>query len=720
MDKLDSRRRNLLVCLLLVLITTIAYLPTLRNGFTSFDDPLHVTKNLYVQRGLSLESIAWSFSAVASHTTSNWHPLTWLSLMLDFQIYHLNPLGYHLTSLLFHLASTCLLFLVLMLMTGSRWRSALVAALFAVHPLHVESVAWVSERKDVLSGFFWMLAMLAYLHYSRKPSAKGYLLVCAAFVLGMMSKPMLVTLPLALLMLDYWPLDRFRSVGLKKLVVEKVPLLVISGAISVVAMATQSDSTTTFSALPITARLSNAAVSYVAYLIKTVWPRGLAAFYPHPLLSLPEWQVAAAAALLVGVCVIAFRLRKTMPHLWVGWLWYLVSLVPVIGIVQIGHQALADRYTYLPLTGIFIMIAWSIPRVADRRLLAAAGTAIVGVLMWCTWVQIGYWHDSKTLFRHALRCTANNYVAYDGVGAALAEEHKYAEAVSYFKKAIAIKPTHPTARTHLGFVYMKRNRPAEAEAQFRIALEHSPWYPQALSWLAESLGKQGKYDEAVAYYERFLGRSPEDPQGNYHLGWILIRQRKMEEAIPYLETAVKFDPRLADAHAQLAKAFAAVGRTAEAADHRAKAIELWMKAANRRPKDYKVRVLLGNALMTQGRSAEAAVVLEQALKLNPRHWQSANNLAFIYASERDPECDKPERALELARTADQLTGGKRAEVIDTLAAALAANGRFVDAVTAQRKAISLMPAGQASAIAQMQQRLQLYQSHRPFTARSAH
>lgn len=402
----------------LAILTVLAFLPSLANGFVLIDDPFYVTANREVLKGITREGLAWALTA---NVVNNWHPLTVLSHMLDVEVFGLAAAGHHLTSLLLHLASVLLLFEVLRRTTGALYRSALVAALFAVHPTRAESVAWVAERKDVLSGLFWMLALLAYVHYARRPSRGRYLLVALAMALGLAAKPMLVTLPCVLLLLDLWPLER-RELG--RLILEKIPLFVLSAASSLTTLHYQKTSLAPLEALPWDLRFANAAVSYVAYLGKAFLPRDLAVFYPFPQ-TIPLGQTLGAVALLAALTILAVRRVRESPWLLVGWLWFLGTLVPVIGLVQVGRQAMADRYTYLPCIGLFLAVVWGMAELVERRAalrpaLAVCAVLAVLVLTALTQGQVRHWQDSVTLFRHALAVTGDNELARRGLDRALA------------------------------------------------------------------------------------------------------------------------------------------------------------------------------------------------------------------------------------------------------------------------------------------------------------
>jgi tetratricopeptide (TPR) repeat protein len=443
----SGRRLPLLLGAALAFLTLAAWLPALQNGFINLDDPYYVTTNPQVRPGITRGGLAWAMTAKVA---SNWHPLTMLSHILDCQLFGLDPAGHHATSLLLHLANALLLFEVLRRMTGAAGRSAAVAALFAVHPTHVESVAWVAERKDVLSALFWLLAMGAWARYARAPAIGRYLLVALLMILGLMAKPMVVTLPFALLLLDIWPLDRLR-LGWRRLLIEKLPLLALSAASSLITLRYQETSLAPLDVVPWSLRAANALVSYVAYLGKIFLPRHLAVFYPIPL-AIPAWKVAGAALLLAALTALAVWRARWEPWLLTGWLWFLGTLVPVIGLVQVGRQAMADRYTYIPSIGLFLAVVWSVAWFwrSHRAALATVSAIVILALAAVTRVQIGYWSDSATLFRHALAVTGDdNYLAHIGLGKALMAEKDWNGAAEQFRAALALYPHLSEARAGL-------------------------------------------------------------------------------------------------------------------------------------------------------------------------------------------------------------------------------------------------------------------------------
>ncbi|MCL6582232.1 MAG: tetratricopeptide repeat protein [bacterium] len=501
--------KQILIAIALVSLTLTAFVKVCGCGFVNFDDHQFVVENDHIKAGLTGHGIKWAFTTLHG---GNYIPLTWLSHMIDCQLFGLNPAGHHLSNLLFHLANTLLLFWVLHLISAALWPSALVAALFALHPLRVESVAWIAERKDVLSTFLGMLTIWAWARYSRLPTLRRYLVAFAFFCLGLLAKPMLVSLPLVLLLLDHWPLNRFPkagvSAGLISLVLEKLPLLAISGIVSLVTLIAQhrAGAVASLKAIPLKVRLINALVSYGRYLVKLIWPNQFAVFYPYPM-SWPWWQVAASALLIVGLSALAVAVAKTQPYLLVGWLWYLITLLPVIGLVQVGRQSMADRYTYVPSIGLLIMAVWAAFELTAKwcrryqiATLSASASAVILYLMICTAHQVRYWKNSLTLFEHALAVTANNYLAHYNLGVALAAEGRYQEAAIHYAEAIRIKPDYACAHNNLGFVLSKQKKLTEAEAHYRQAIKIKPDWALAHYNLGCLLAAQGRFDEADAHY----------------------------------------------------------------------------------------------------------------------------------------------------------------------------------------------------------------------------
>jgi tetratricopeptide (TPR) repeat protein len=516
------------VCICLAVLTWAVFGQTLRHDFVNYDDPRYVYQNTRITSGLNIAGIAWAFTHIHSE---NWHPLTTITHMLDCSLYGLKAGGHHFTNVLFHTVAVVLLFLVLEQMTGALWRSAFVAAVFAIHPLHVESVAWVAERKDVLSGVFFMLTLLAYVHYTRAPSTWRYLIVAFVFTLGLMSKPMLVTLPFVLLLLDYWPLRRITDqrldVGrrLLSLLLEKIPLIALSAVSSVVTFLAQRGALGWTEQLPMLTRVNNALVTYVIYVRQMFWPANLAVFYPHPENRLSLWEISLALAVFIGVTTTAVILRKKAPYFITGWFWYLGMLVPVIGLVQVGWQGHADRYTYLPQIGLYIAGTWAIWNLsaASRRrrvILGAAALLLMGALTCSAWIQTSYWRNSETLFTHALTVTRHNDVAENNLGIVLLERGQLDEAISRLQAAIDLRPENGPAHNNLAKALLQKGRGAEAMAHYRKFLEIEPQNVEARNILGTALIQQGRMREAIQQWQDALAIEPENGNAASNLAWV--------------------------------------------------------------------------------------------------------------------------------------------------------------------------------------------------------
>jgi len=507
----------------LVIATIIAYQPVCKNDFVYFDDDVYVTDNANIKNGFTRQAIAWAFS---SGYAENWHPLTWISHILDYRIFGPNPVGHHLTNVLLHIINTLLLFYVLQKMTRAFWPSAFVAYVFALHPLHVESVAWISERKDVLSTLFWLLTMLAYARYVKRPSIARYAGVLLLFSLGLMAKPMIVTLPFVLLLLDYWPLNRpvnsLRSI--LNLLVEKVPFLVLAGICSMITYNLQTKIETEI--LPIGLRVSNAVVSYINYIGKIIYPVNLAVFYPYSLGNLPVWKIITSAVLLAAITIVTLLAARRRRYLPVGWLWYLGTLVPVIGIVQVGDQAMADRYTYLPSVGISVMLAWSVAehvgKTQARRIISVISSVfILAAFLICTRIQIGYWRDSITLFERTLAVTENNYKMEYDLGYELVSRGRLDEGVVHYRRAIEISPVNTHIRYNLANCLRQQGKIDEAIEQYCLTLEYKSDDVDTHNNLAYSLLSQGKFDEAKTHFVEALKINPDLAYSLTGLAWVL-------------------------------------------------------------------------------------------------------------------------------------------------------------------------------------------------------
>ncbi|MGP8200845.1 MAG: tetratricopeptide repeat protein [Limisphaerales bacterium] len=661
------------VCLVLAATTFAVFGQTIGFEFVNYDDGYYVYNNPMVARGLTLKGVAWAFTGVH---VDNWHPLTWLSHMLDCQLYGLNPAGHHLTNVLLHTATVIVLFLVLRQMTGALWRSAFVAAVFAIHPLRVESVAWVAERKDVLSGLFFMLTLGAYVRYVRLPwSPARYGLVLVLFAMGLMSKPMLVTLPVVLLLLDYWPLQRLDPRKLSGLLMEKLPLLALSAASCIVTFLAQYGAMQLFP-IPASSRFANASVAPMVYLGQMLCQTGLAVLYPYPLNGPPSWELVLAGMLLAGVSVVVWGVRRKQPWLLVGWLWYLVMLLPVMGIIQVGRQAHADRYTYLPQIGVYLAITWLVAQWRmNRAALASLVTGVVGVLMVAAWKQAAYWKDSESLWTHTLNCTTGNGVAHYNLGIALDRQGRLDEAIEHYQKALQIIPDSPTTEYCLG----------------------------------NDLRQKGRVDEAIEHYQKALQLRPElAAETHYNLGIALGQKGRVDEAIVQYREALQSDPDFADAHINLGITLLQTGQLDEAISHLQRTLQI-------NPGNAKAQNNLGNAFLQKGNAAEAIAHFQQAMQLEPDDPWVKNNLAWLLATSAEASLRDGDKAVQLAREANELAGGENPIILHTLAAALAESGRFSEAVETAQRALRLAePQSNARLAGQLQPEMKLYQAGRPF------
>ena len=624
---------DLLVCLGLVAVTWAVFGQTFAHDFVNFDDHVYVYDNPLVMRGLSTEGIIAAFT----HTHArNWHPLTTLSHMLDCQLYGLNAGNHHITNVILHTIAVLLLFLVLKPMTGALWQSAFVATLFAIHPLHVESVAWIAERKDVLSAVFFMLTLAAYTRYARAPSSTRYLLVTLLFTFGLMSKPMLVTLPFLLLLLDYWPLGRIGApdsqVGsrVRRSITEKIPLFALSALSCIATLFAQRQGPTAIDQLPFLWRLNNTFVSYVTYTWQMLWPARLAVFYPHPNNRLPLVEVILAIAFLVGITLLVIYLRRTKPYLVTGWFWYLGMLVPVIGLVQVGEQAHADRYTYLPQIGLYIMITWSVgdlllkstPRIR-RALVGVAAAIAIACLGVRAFVQVCYWKNSETLWNHALAVTSENDVAHNNLGFLFLRRGELDKAISHFQAALDIRSRNTETHYSLGAALIQNN-------------------------LGNAFARKQLWEEAIGHLQEAIRLRPDYADAYFNLGSVLFQQGRMDQAIAQWQKALAIRPRDAEAHRNVA-----------------------------------------GALRKQGNVKGAIEEYEQALNIEPEDSVALNNLAWILATSSDASIRDGARAVTLAVKAVQASEGRDPNFVRTLAAARAEAGQFAEAVATAEAAKAL-------------------------------
>jgi tetratricopeptide (TPR) repeat protein len=649
--------RPRVIGLALALLTLLLYLPVTRDNFINFDDDDYITENQVVKNGLTWSGIKWAFTT--GHA-SNWHPLTWLSHMTDYELFRLNPSGHHFVNVLFHAANTVLLFFLLLRLTNLIWPSAFIAALFAWHPLHVESVAWISERKDVLSTFFALLTLLSYVKFAQaksnavtaspaldpRPSTLDYSLVLIFFALGLMSKPMLVTLPFVMLLLDFWPLQRFPLSAFRfPLLVEKIPFFLLTAISCIITyFAQRNEAVASLSKVPLQLRFENSITAYTSYLFKTFWPTHLSVFYPLPG-QIPWLVVAASAALLIFISALVWLERKRQPWLLVGWFWFAGTLVPVIGLVQVGDQAMADRYTYFPLIGIFIAVTFAFEKWMSRfRFQKIAGVVASGVILSAclalTENQLRYWHDSESLFTHALAVTKDNALAHLNLGAAFEENGKSAEALSQYQQALALNPQRYEADNNIGKLLYEMNKP----------------------------------QEALGYCFKAVELNPKRASSHNSLGLVLVALNRFDEAMGQFSVAAHLDANYAAPRFQ-------TGRT----------------------------------LLKLGRDAEAMPFFNEALQIEPDNFQMLIFVARVLASDENSQVRNGSEALALADRANKLANEAQPVALDTLAMACAEAGRFDEAVQIQQQAVKLAEsAGQNDDAVPMQQRLQLYKNRQPW------
>lgn len=666
---LSSRGITLGIYLFLAAMSLLVFGQTIRYDFVNFDDDLYVYNTPAIQSGLTIKGIAGAFT---SPHASNWHPLTTLSHMLDCQLYGLNAGGHHATNIILHTIAVLLLFRVLRQMTGAVRKSAIVAVLFAVHPLHVESVAWVSERKDVLSAVFFFLMLDAYGRYVREASVRRYLAVAVLFAAGLMSKPMLVSAPIVLLLLDYWPLGRFEpssstsektkisKIGnqrrvIRLLFLEKIPLFILSAVACVITFVLQKRATGAIPPLPFLWRVQNAFVSYVVYAWKTLWPTNLAVFYPHPNESLAIWEVIFAIVLLLAITAVAIVFRRQRPYLLTGWFWYLVMLVPVIGIVQVGEQGHADRYTYLSNIGLFVVLVWFAADVAIVRrsrsgfaVATAVAALIILALTWTAFIQTSYWRNSETLWTHALAVTSDNDVAHNNLGYLCVDRDELDNAISHFEAALRIRSGKRDPHYDVGSAFMQMN-------------------------LANALARKGQSDEAMVHYNEAIRLQPYYADAYYNRGSVLFGKGRIDEAIADWEYTLQMQPADANAHTGL-----------------------------------------GNALLQKGSPREAIAHYEQASALAPEDPHCRNNMAWVLATSSDGSIRDGAKAIDLARVAVALSGGREPRFVRTLAAAYAEKGRFPEALAAAQQAAAIARMqGKTGLTNRLDRDLMLYHAHLP-------
>ena len=634
-----SFRFEYLICLFLVVSTLAVYWQVKEFDFINYDDPLYTTENSQVQKGLCRESVIYAFTK-STEKSNYWIPLVWLSHIIDYQLAGLNPGRFHLTNLLFHILNAVLLFLVFNKMTGQLWRSGLVAALFALHPIHVESVAWVSERKDLVSAFFWFLTLIAYANYVERPTVKRYLLILLTFTLGLMSKPMLVTLPFVLLILDYWPLGRFyfapsvnngikaKSKSIGKLVIEKIPMFALLPIVSYATWYFQKigGSVASLKAYPFGLRIANMLISYINYIKKLLIPSNLAVPYPFPD-TIPAWQWVLAALILIIISIFSIYYAKKLPWLLSGWLWYIGVLFPVSGVVIIGDYAMADRYAYLTFIGLYLIIVWGVSDVLNIRLTnkiwTAALFAIIAItFITTTWIQIGYWRNSITLFKHTVKITDKNYHAYRNLGSALAEKNMFADAIVYHRKVSEMNPESVNDLNNLANDYLGVNKPEIALSLFNKALTMEPNNEMTHYNLGLALSEQGRSEEALLHHYKVLHLKPDNINALINLGVDLAKLGKTDDAIAQYLKALKLNSGNVQAYVNLGNAMIAK----KLPD---KAIQFYHQALRLDPDNAKAYNNLGVGLLRKGKTDKAIACFQKALKLNPSYSEASKNLQAV-------------------------------------------------------------------------------------------
>ena len=698
-----SRNLSILViCVLLVLSTVGVYWPIHNHDFINYDDPDYVTENSHIKAGFTGETLIWAFSTFHA---SNWHPVTWLSHMLDYQLYGDDPAGHHLTNLFFHLCNTLLLFMVLQRMTSALWQSGLVAVLFALHPLHVQSVAWVAERKDVLSTLFWMLTMWTYIRYTEKSCTLRYLLVFLCFALGLMSKPMLVTLPIVLLLLDFWPLGRFQlkelgylkqkkkgadknrniEISIRRLFFEKAPFfgLAVGSCILTYFAQKSGGAIDSLESLSLDTRLINALVSYYGYIEKMLWPENLAFFYPHPGNSLAMVGGVLGGLFLLGMCFFTIRIAGSFPYVTVGWFWYVITLLPVIGLIQVGGQAMADRYTYVPIIGIFILLAWGIPDVMPNWRYKKEGLWILSciVLIMCiikTSGELDYWKNSKTLFERAIKVTEGNYIAHNNLGYTMETERPSKEAIDHYREAIRINPNFAKAHGNLGVALLKQEKHDEAMLHFLETLRIDPENALAHAHLGNVFVQGGEIGKGIEHLVKAIRIDPTQEEAHFNLGVALFTQGKYQEAIPHFEKAIRMSSDEPLTYAYLGLSLAQVGKFKEGKKY-------LLEALRRDPTVEKVHYYLGIFQSLQGSYEEAVVQYSEALRINPdyadAHYSMGQAMSYLGKDE-----EAALHFLEVVRISPQ-----DSEAHNNLGVTLVKTGKVKEAVAHFSKAVEINP-----------------------------
>ncbi len=637
---IGSAKKRLLLGLLLFLATLLTFLPAAKNDFVTYDDPEYVTENVHVREGLTWDSVKWAFAAHGA----NWHPVTWLSHIVDGQLFGQRPWGHHLGNVLLHAINTLLVFLLFVRMTRLEWPSFFVALLFGLHPLRVESVAWVSERKDVLSGFFFLLTLLAYVRFVSARGIRGrkpglyYVLALVLFGLGLMSKSMLVTTPCVMMLLDYWPLERFNRASVFRVVIEKIPFFLLTLAFSAVAYVAQAHGSAMNTSLALSGRVANALVCWCLYLGKIFWPAKLSPLYPYSP-HLPAAAVIASAVCLTAISTLAFVFRRRQPALIVGWLWYLGMTVPIIGLVKIGEQSMADRYTYLPSLGVMLMVVWGARAIIQKSRPAALGLSVAGAAaaLACivlTQFQIACWRNTEAMFQRAADTTQNNTLADVGLGICLAERGKLDDAIKLYRASLEVSPSYFESHYNLALALLQQGKYEDAIKHFRAAIDARPGEPRGHVSYGVALAKAGQRDDAIAQFHAAADLSPSDPLPHDNLAKLLASdESRLDEAINEFQIAVRLQPANAARQRGLSALLMRKGRHTEAVGHLEEAVKL-------EPTNADIHNDLGSALAMSGKLDDAIAQYQTALKLNPGHDGARRNLARALAmkpsSEKSP------------------------------------------------------------------------------------
>ena len=614
-----NRQVELWIYAALVVAVWAVYWQARHFDFVNFDDPEYLAGNPHVRAGITWAGLKWAF---LSTTAANWFPLTWISHMTAYQLFGLNSGWHHMINVLFHAFAAVFLLSALRRMTGTLWPSAFVALVFALHPLHVESVAWVAERKDVLCGFFWCLTLWCYARYVERPSRISYALVVLGFTGGLMAKSMMVTLPLLLLLLDFWPL---RRPWRRALLWEKAPLVALSAGVGILTLVSQSrgHAVRSLTSLPLGLRLENAAWTYLAYIGRMFWPARLAVYYPYSH-EIPAWHLLLAAAVFGGITYAAVRWFRGYPYFAVGWFWFLISLLPVIGIVQVGGQSSADRYTYLPSIGLTIAIAWGAVDLVKRhpqarRPLVAAALATVVVCAVLTAIQASYWANSGLLFQHAVDVTKDNYIADNNLADYYLTQMRTQDARAPVLEALRLNPAYPEAHVNLATILRRTGAMGESEHQYQEAIQLQPINPGAHSGYGALLLQEGRAGEAANEFAQAVRLQPEDAEAHYNLGRVLAAIGRFDQGVAELKEAIRLRPDYAEAYHSLALALAGRGRLTEAiADLQAE--------ARLKPDDAGVHNTLGMLLASMGRFDEAIVEYAEALRIQPNFFAARQGL----------------------------------------------------------------------------------------------